>query len=251
MENIIKHSSEPAPSTGESLLNTGYWLALFLFIVPSVAHFFVVLVGLALVPADAQSTQGVTLDKSPVYWAVSAAVAAAMLYPLLKFPLRTSDFATTSKRLGFTTIRTKPLLLSLLATCVYLAIETLVITIAGIEEPAFVVELAAQMDSVTNILMLFLATVIIAPVVEETIFRGVAFYRLKHTRLGVSGAIIVPSVIFALVHLQYEQLSVFVLLFLSAIMLGVIRHVTNNLWYCIWVHMLMNLVVFSELVTSI
>jgi CAAX protease family protein len=48
--------------------------------------------------------------------------------------------------------------------------------------------------------------VVLAPVAEELVFRGMLFARFARTRLGQTGAIVIPAALFALLHLQYSPL---------------------------------------------
>lgn len=45
--------------------------------------------------------------------------------------------------------------------------------------------------------------VVLAPAGEELVFRGALFSRIAASRLGPAGAIVIPAILFALVHVQY------------------------------------------------
>ena len=49
--------------------------------------------------------------------------------------------------------------------------------------------------------------VVLAPVAEELVFRGVLFGRIARTRLGQPGAVVIPAALFALLHLQYSPVE--------------------------------------------
>ena len=78
-----------------------------------------------------------------------------------------------------------------------------------------------------------------APIFEELVFRGFIFARLQRSVLGKSGALILTSLIFTLIHSQYQGIELFAL-FTFAILLGLIRIKTNNIKYCILIHALNN-----------
>ena len=86
----------------------------------------------------------------------------------------------------------------------------------------------------------FIATVVVAPVVEEVIFRGWLYGKLR-TRLSATIAILVVSVLFGLVHLQW---NVGVNVFALSVVLCGLREVTGTIWAGILVHMLKNGVAF-------
>lgn len=49
-----------------------------------------------------------------------------------------------------------------------------------------------------------LGILLLAPVAEELLFRGLLFTRIRGTRLGSAGAILITSLLFAALHLQYD-----------------------------------------------
>ena len=87
--------------------------------------------------------------------------------------------------------------------------------------------------------LLILALVLIAPVLEEVVFRGFLFEGLRHSRLGPAGAIVVAALVWAAVHLQYEWFYV-VQVFVAGLLLGVARHRTGSLVPPMLMHALMN-----------
>jgi len=89
-------------------------------------------------------------------------------------------------------------------------------------------------------ILAFLSLVIIAPVAEETIFRGYLQGKLqKYAPVWIS--VIITAAIFALAHLQFNVgLDTFAL----GIVLSVLRVVSKSLWPSIFLHMLKNGVAF-------
>ncbi len=89
---------------------------------------------------------------------------------------------------------------------------------------------------VANPLAAFTAVVIVGPMVEEILFRGLIYGALeKHFR--VSGALVISSFLFALVHLQVVY---FIPIFCLGMVLGWARLKTNSLGLPILIHMLNN-----------
>jgi membrane protease YdiL (CAAX protease family) len=82
--------------------------------------------------------------------------------------------------------------------------------------------------------------VIMAPIAEEFIFRGLLVHRLSETRLGPIGAILIAAGVFAVIHLQYrsEQL---VLIFLDGVVLGLALYSSGSLVLPIMMHVIGNL----------
>jgi membrane protease YdiL (CAAX protease family) len=85
-------------------------------------------------------------------------------------------------------------------------------------------------------LLAFLSLVVLAPVVEEIIFRGYLFGKLrKHAPVWV--AVLITSLLFAIVHFQG---NVGVDVFALGIVLCLLRVVSGSLWPSILLHMLKN-----------
>ena len=247
MENTLNSHAYSPESTNVTVLNTFYYLAFFLLIIPVITHFLAA-AGALVASSASDIALAESWTQSVSYFALTSAIGAALLLATVKYSLNTRLLSVAGERLALKGIRFKPLTGILVATVLFSGLKRLSFEFWEMSAPAFITNVVEQLTSASNIALLFLTVVIIAPVSEEVIFRGVAFYRLKKTRLGVTGAIIIPSVLFSLIHLQYEQPIIFVILFLAAVMFGAIRHITGNLWYCIISHMLMNLIVFIQCV---
>jgi len=89
---------------------------------------------------------------------------------------------------------------------------------------------------VANPLAAFSAVVIVGPMVEEILFRGLIYGALEK-RLRVSGAFVISSFLFALVHLQVVY---FIPIFCLGMVLGWARWKTNSLGLPILIHILNN-----------
>jgi tetratricopeptide (TPR) repeat protein len=88
----------------------------------------------------------------------------------------------------------------------------------------------------TNPLAAFLSIVVVAPIVEEILFRGLIYGSLEK-RLRVSGALVISSLLFALVHLQVVY---FIPIFCLGMVLGWARGKANSLGLPIVLHILNN-----------
>jgi membrane protease YdiL (CAAX protease family) len=89
-------------------------------------------------------------------------------------------------------------------------------------------------------IVFWLATVLFAPIFEEIFVRGFLFIGFRQSRLGPAGAVILTSVIWALLHVQYSYYEM-MLIFLLGIVLGIARHKTGSLWSSLIVHSFNNL----------
>ena len=93
--------------------------------------------------------------------------------------------------------------------------------------------------------LLWAAFLIAAPVFEETFMRGFMFRGLQASRLGNAGAILITSLIFALLHLQYDWYGM-LMCGLIGLLLGTARAATGSTLVPIAMHSLSNLIATVE-----
>ena len=93
--------------------------------------------------------------------------------------------------------------------------------------------------------VLWFALIIAAPVFEEIFFRGFLFEGFRQSHLGNTGAMILTSLFWAVIHLQYGTYEI-TTIFVSGILLCVVRIRTGSLWSCIFMHSVMNFVATVE-----
>jgi HAD superfamily hydrolase (TIGR01509 family) len=95
--------------------------------------------------------------------------------------------------------------------------------------------------------LFWLALIVAAPVAEETLFRGFLFEGTVHSRLGPVGAIILTSMIWASIHVQYDLYGILTI-FVSGLFLGYARLRTKSIYLTMALHALMNLIATIETV---
>ena len=106
--------------------------------------------------------------------------------------------------------------------------------------PPFVIEAyKTARDSGTLWLFTF-ALVVAAPLTEEIVFRGFMYRGLAASRAGVAGAIVIPSAIWAVMHVQYENFFI-IQIFLLGVIFGVLRWQSGSTWLTIVLHGIVNL----------
>jgi membrane protease YdiL (CAAX protease family) len=88
--------------------------------------------------------------------------------------------------------------------------------------------------------LLWLAFIILAPLYEEILFRGFMFKGIENSRLGPIGALIITSLAWSMLHIQYDFL-VIVSIFAGGLLLGWARLKTNSIFVPIVMHALQNL----------
>ncbi len=94
-------------------------------------------------------------------------------------------------------------------------------------------------DSASSKWLLWIALVLAAPLFEETFFRGFLFKGIQSSWLGTYGAVILTSLVWASIHLQYNFFYMGQI-FAVGILLGIARHKTQSLYTPLMMHALMN-----------
>jgi membrane protease YdiL (CAAX protease family) len=88
--------------------------------------------------------------------------------------------------------------------------------------------------------MYWIMTVVSAPLFEEIIFRGFLMRAWSESRLGSMGAIMLSSLIFAAIHLQYTPVNM-AFVFGLGLLLGVMRWRSGSTTLTIMIHAAWNL----------
>jgi len=87
--------------------------------------------------------------------------------------------------------------------------------------------------------LLWLALIVGAPISEEIFFRGFLFKGILHSRLSGPGAILLTSLLWSVVHLQYDGFGV-AIIFVTGLLFGYARLKTDSILPGILMHALMN-----------
>lgn len=101
-------------------------------------------------------------------------------------------------------------------------------------------------DSVFGLdrLLAFVMFVVIAPLVEEMIFRGFLQTKLRQSKMPLWLVVFVVSFVFAIAH---GQLNVAIDVFILAIVLSLLREKTGSIWASVLVHVMKNGLAFYVL----
>jgi len=91
-----------------------------------------------------------------------------------------------------------------------------------------------------------IAIIILAPISEELIFRGLLYWRIKNTRFKYIGAIVIPAILFSAIHIQYAKLLTFGIIFIDGLFYGLARHFSKSVILTIILHSLGNLFAVLE-----
>ena len=110
---------------------------------------------------------------------------------------------------------------------------------AAFTEKTFAVDGKTIPENTYEMLMLFLSNCMVAPILEETVFRG-AVYKCVEP-YGSVRAVLVSALGFALVHFQANA---FVYLLLWGLVLGTLRNWSGSVVACVLFHSLLNFETF-------
>ncbi len=90
------------------------------------------------------------------------------------------------------------------------------------------------------VVLRIIAIGLLGPFSEELLMRGIIFSRIRKTRLGSAGAIIICAAVWASMHYRYAPLAI-LLIFLDGIMLGLARYHSRSVLLPVFMHATGNL----------
>ncbi|GHF85056.1 CPBP family intramembrane glutamic endopeptidase [Thalassotalea marina] len=234
-------TSLPEDKTSSSLLSTLSWLFLLTIVIQFVIAIFITMSDVLSLFVNQQLTME-QYESNPYLLFIGIFFYAIAIIPLLKYALNENNTAPITQQLAFKSVHLKTLTFTVIVTSVFMIFEFSTTAALDVQTPVFMKNYVEQINNWQEIVIAVISISVLAPIAEEVIFRGVAYARIVNSRFGVTGAIVIPSIFFTLIHMQYEQITVFILIFISSILFGVIRHRTQNIWYCILSHSLMNFI---------
>ncbi len=161
-----------------------------------------------------------------------------VVIPLLLFVLQFNNKIDLVKFLALSWPKARDIALWCGILVLFIILSTILTTLLA--RPAIPEFMIAAYHSSSSIWLFTLAIVLFAPVWEELVFRGFLFSGLRNTMLGTTGAVVITSALFALIHTQYD-LYIMVEIFLVGIVLCVSRLQTGSLCMPMILHSANNL----------
>lgn len=98
--------------------------------------------------------------------------------------------------------------------------------------------------------MAIIGVAIVAPVVEEIVFRGMVFGWLRG-RLRLVWAVLISAALFSLEHIGFLQVTLFLPIFSTGVVLAVLYHHARSVWPTVIVHGSFNLIATLVLFSSL
>ena len=118
---------------------------------------------------------------------------------------------------------------------IYLLAEFAITSLLEVDGGEFVKTISGSKS-----LGLTFAFIVLAPIMEETIFRGYLFKAWRNTRIGLSGTLILTSAIFTSLHAGQYGFSILAMLFVFSLILGLAREKSGSIWLPITLHSINN-----------
>ena len=141
--------------------------------------------------------------------------------------------------LGSLDLKKKDIFYGTLFLAIFIGLEEIYMWVLSLEMPeGFITFMLSE-----PIILSLISVIIIAPIAEEFLFRGFLYSQLKRTKLGPWGAITLSSLLWTVIHFQYEILILLVL-FVFGIFLGYLRMAYNSLSLPIILHAINNAFAF-------
>jgi len=114
---------------------------------------------------------------------------------------------------------------------------------------AILVEGVRRDSSAAMLALMALSLVVTTPVGEELVFRGFIYRGFAASPLGPAGAVVVSSLLFTVLHVQYDLVGLGEVL-ASGLVLGLMRAVSGSTLLTIAMHALVNAVSLIEAVSA-
>ena len=185
------------------------------------------------------------IDESTFQTVASAAIYLLSITIVIGLPWIVKRYRTSKQELGIDqTLTWTDLLLAPAAFVIYILLSFVLTSLASnlpfynsdqLQSTGF-----SGLSQGFEYLLAFTTLVIIAPISEEILFRGYLLGRLRKY-VPVWAAVLVTSLLFAIVHFQF---NVGVDVFALSILLCVLRITTGRLWPSILLHMIKNGIAF-------
>lgn len=251
MSSDEKTSTKPVAVGQDEQINTkskkiwGPWAAIFVSFGAYVVSQFILVIPIGVISAlnPNQDIDSLLSSSTWVQFALAISSALGVLLVLWMFlKARHQNFSA----LGFKKLKLSDFGWLAAVVVIYFILLTIGMAIAS-QIPGFNADQQQQIGyqggTSIELVVAFFGLVILPPLAEEMLFRGF-MYRGLASRLPKILAAIVTSLLFALVHFQW---NVGVDVFILSMVLIFLYEKTKNLWMCVFLHAIKNGLAFTAL----
>jgi CAAX protease family protein len=167
--------------------------------------------------------------------------------PLMAVFIRARKGVSVARYLGFNQIKWRTLVVVLAVSAGFLVLSGAVGTVFKVQESQFDVTL--YRSSVFPPL-LWLELVVLAPLFEETFFRGFLLEGFRQSRMGPVWAVVLTALAWSSLHVQYDLYGI-ATIFLFGLVLGFVRLKTRSLWSTLTMHAFWNLIAAVQIAIQV
>jgi len=228
------------PTVGFSIIILAVF---FLFQIIVVSAF--VIVALCRNPKLDPNQLAESLSKNGLILAAAVCVATPFTIGVTLIFAKIRKGMTIRNYLGFNHFGWKEIFKWCLVAILFMAcMDTLTYLIGKPIVPAFMVD---TYKTARFLPLLWFALIVAGPLNEEILFRGFMFKGIESSRLGPVGAIIITSLAWSIIHIQYDLYGISCV-FLGGFLLGFMRFKSNSIYPSIAVHAFQNIIATIEVV---
>ncbi|MGB1309589.1 MAG: lysostaphin resistance A-like protein [Leucothrix sp.] len=184
--------------------------------------------------------ESLSTDATVLSIGISLAASSAILFLVLLIRFRKVD---VKQHLALQPFIFRDLINGFIVLLGFTLLLTFVAWLISHETPDFMNSVWASRD---NMLLLFFAIVIAAPVFEECLFRGFIFSGVQNSHLGTAAAIVISAACWTMIHTQYGAFEL-VTIFILGILFAVSRIASGSLYVPIILHASNNLFALLEM----
>jgi len=122
---------------------------------------------------------------------------------------------------------------------------------SGLNQSKFTDQMVQAYKSSSMPVLIWIAVVIFSPVFEEIFFRGFLFAGFRASKVGVTGAVFITAVLWALSHATQYSIWELLVIFGVGVAFGIVRWKTKSLYASLTMHSLWNLLSMIQTVLYI
>ncbi len=184
-----------------------------------------------------------TLENDGLFISIFSCISTFFCLPLILLIVKMKRGASVKDYLGIKLLSKKEFAFWFAIIIGFIILADVVYFI--IDRPVVPEFMSAAYETATIKPLFWLAIVICAPLLEESFFRGFLLQGLKSTFFGPLGAILITSICWTVIHVQYELVELS-LIFIMGVIFGYARLKTNSLLICVVLHAFINFVAIIE-----
>lgn len=180
---------------------------------------------------------GISLDSNGLYFSVATLATAPVCVAMLLVFARFRKEMTLGQYFCFNRVRFGQIVVCVALLYLWLGLVGWISILSGRDDNVqYMLDIYASADPVP---LFWIAMILGAPLLEEFFFRGFLFTGLQHSRLGPAGAVLLTSLAWASIHVQYDLFDMSTI-FVDGLLIGAARVKCNSIYPCFVMHAFIN-----------